>query len=100
MSLSFVPSSLPHLILYNYVHLFIGPEVNVETDNMMFDIEEACEVAKEILKKHFAKLDTLLHHELLKKVTQRIFAAGLVSQAVNNSPDYNGRVFCNAGIVQ
>ena len=56
---------------------------------MMFDIEKACEVTKEILKKHFAKLGTLLHHELLQKVTQRMFAAGLVSQAVNNSPDYN-----------
>ena len=86
---SFVPSSLPQIILYNYIHSFIGPEVIVETDNMMFDIEKACEVAKEILKKHFAKLGTLLHHELLQKVTQRMFAAGLVSQAVNNSPDYN-----------
>ena len=78
-STSFIPSNSPHLILYNYIHSFIGPEVIVETDNMMFDKEKACETTQEILKKHFAKLGTLLHHELLQKVTQRMFAAGLVS---------------------
>ena len=72
-----------------YIHLPVGPQAILETDNVTFDIEKAKEIIHEILRKHYDSLGDLIHSDLLQKVTQRMYAAGLVSVSVNNSPNFN-----------
>ena len=72
-----------------YIHLPLGPRPILETDNMTFDIEKAKEIIQAILRKHYDSLGDLIHSDLLQKVTQRMYAAGLVSVSVNNSPNFN-----------
>ena len=72
-----------------YIHLPIGPQAILETDNMTFDIEKASKIIQAILRKHYDSLGDLIHSDLLQKVTQRMYAAGLVSVSVNSSPNFD-----------
>ena len=66
----------------------IGPQAILEADNMTFDIEKANRIIQAILRKHYDSLGDLLHDDLLQKVTQRMYAANLVSGSVNSSPNF------------
>ena len=68
--------------------IFVGPPAVLETENVTFDVEKASKIAKGILKKYFASLGGLLHKDPLEKVIQRMYGENLVSESVNNSPDY------------
>ena len=55
----------------------------------MSDAEKAGKIAQGILRKHFDSLGGLLYGEPLQEVARGMYAAGLVTISVNNSPDYN-----------
>ena len=55
----------------------------------MSDAEKAGRIAQGILRKYFHSLGGLLHRDSLQEVARGMYAAGLVSISVNNSPDYN-----------
>ena len=55
----------------------------------MSDAEKAGKIAQGILRKHFDSLGGLLYGEPLQEVARGMYAAGLVSISINNSPDYN-----------
>ena len=67
----------------------IGSQAISETSNVIFDIKKAGQITKKVLNEHFASLSDCLHAIPLQKVTERMFSAGLVSEPVKNSPDYN-----------
>ena len=53
------------------------------------DAEKASKIEQGILRKYFDSLGGLLHRDPLQEVARGMYAAGLVSISVNNSPDYN-----------
>ena len=62
---------------------------SLEPSINMSDAEKAGKIAQGILRKHFDLLGGLLYGEPLQEVARGMYAAGLVSISVNNSPDYN-----------
>ena len=72
-----------------YIHLPIGSQAILGTDNVTIDTKKAKEIIHKILRKHYDSLRDLLYSDLLQKVTHRMYTSGLVSVSVNNSPNFN-----------
>ena len=62
---------------------------SLEPSIKVSDAEKAGKIAQGILRKHFDSLGGLLHRDPLQEVARGMYAAGLVSISINNSPDYN-----------
>ena len=87
-SASPVQSNFSHFKSVN-IYLSIGPRDILDKDNMTFDVERASRIMQDILRERHDSLGDLLHDDLLQRVTQRMYAANLVSGAVNNLPNFN-----------
>ena len=75
---------------YNFHSVFIFMYwFSIEPRIKVSDAEKAGKIAQGILRKHFDLLGVLLHRESLQEVARGMYAAGLVSMSVKNSPDYN-----------
>lgn len=73
---------------------------NKEIGYVQFDVKKASKVAQEILNSYSGSLDNFLHEAPLKEVAQHMFSANLISNAVNESPNYNNLMSEYKGMLQ